>query len=402
MEQKIIIFGSGQFGHHALMALGDENVECFCDNNVLLTGTKKYGKRVISFENLQTVYSDALVLIAVDGRLAYEIACQCEEGGVTNYLVYTLLMKNVSENDREKLLAFMGDPLNCARMRGEIYRNRIKELEKQIDYFKTHVDIKDMKPARGTLRYKQLKCVEVSKAFFLEVDELKIHPFLYAGNLIGYVRHKGFIPWDDDIDFGLIKEEYDRLKEYCTLYMYTADEWWEGKKETRDGREISPDMNSYYVYVWHDHFNVVKVMDDGYMVGMDFFPFDYYADHYSIEELSNLSLKLKEEMCSLDSEEEKIRLIERTRKENEKNIVKESGQIFFSIDNLVVKRKFFKNQFIPRDVLFPLKRVLWEGEEFWVPNDAAEFMTYVDEHPWDFPKDVGIPSHYTEIGEESK
>lgn len=117
MEQKIIIFGSGQFGHHALMALGDENVECFCDNNVLLTGTKKYGKRVISFENLQTEYSDALVLIAVDGRLAYEIACQCEEGGVTNYLVYTLLMKNVSENDREKLLAFMGDPLNCARMR---------------------------------------------------------------------------------------------------------------------------------------------------------------------------------------------------------------------------------------------------------------------------------------------
>ncbi len=62
-------------------------------------------------------------------------------------------------------------------------------------------------------------------------------------------------------------------------------------------------------------------------------------------------------------------------------------------------RKFYKNQFIPREVLFPLKRVSWEGEEFWVPNDAETFLTYMDEHPWDFPEDVGIPSHYTEMKE---
>lgn len=404
MKHKIIIFGCGQCGYNALMALGDNNVECFCDNNGLLFEKEKYGKRVISFKTLQANYFDAVILIAVYGRPAYEIASQCEEGGVTDYLTYALLTQHVSISDRDGLLSFLNDPINRACIRKEIYWIRTKELERQIEYFKTHVDIKDMKPARGDLRYKQLKCVQVSADFLREIDELNLHPFLYAGNLIGYVRHKGFIPWDDDIDFGLIREEYDRLKDFCISHMYRADEWEGVKKVTRDEKEFSSFRASYYMYEWHDHFNIVKVLEDGYIVGMDFFPFDYYADQYSMEELSTLSLELKEEMCSMESEEEKICLIERARNENAKNIVKESNQVYFSIDNLVINRKFYRNQFIPRDVLFPLKRVLWEGEEFWVPSDAEEFITYLDDHPWDFPQDVGIPSHYREIieGEENR
>lgn len=381
MGKEIVIFGSGQFGYNALIDFGDENVVCFCDNDKSLSGKEKYGKQVISFEKLQAEYSDAVVVIAVDGRSAYEIARQCEEGSVTDYLIYGLLKENVSEGGREELLAFVDSPLNRVCLRKEIYLNRTRELERQVKYFKTHVDIKDMKPARGDLRYRQLKCVEVSAEFFRKTGELEIHPFLYAGNLIGYVRHNGFIPWDDDIDFGLIREEYDRLKEFCSVHI------------------AKDDMAQYGMRIWHDHFNIVRELEDGYTVGMDFFPFDYYADHFSIEELSSLSLKLKEEMHSMESEDEKIRLIERTRLENQKNIVKESDRVFFSIDNLVTIRKFYKNQFMPKEVLFPLKRVSWEGEEFWVPNDAETFLTYMDEHPWDFPKDVGIPSHYTEMKE---
>ncbi|MGL6229305.1 MAG: LicD family protein [Culicoidibacterales bacterium] len=57
------------------------------------------------------------------------------------------------------------------------------------------------------LRKVQLYLLDEVVAIF---DENNIDYFLDAGTLIGAIRHKGFIPWDDDIDMVIQRKDYER------------------------------------------------------------------------------------------------------------------------------------------------------------------------------------------------
>ena len=56
---------------------------------------------------------------------------------------------------------------------------------------------------QDVLRKVQLTELEIAKEIKRVCEENGIRYFLYRGTFLGAVRHQGFIPWDDDMDFAI-------------------------------------------------------------------------------------------------------------------------------------------------------------------------------------------------------
>jgi lipopolysaccharide cholinephosphotransferase len=65
----------------------------------------------------------------------------------------------------------------------------------------------------SVLRRAQLRMLEILKVIDSICKKNDIPYWLDFGTLLGAVRHKGFIPWDDDLDISCLNKDYKRLKE---------------------------------------------------------------------------------------------------------------------------------------------------------------------------------------------
>lgn len=68
------------------------------------------------------------------------------------------------------------------------------------------------------IRPLQLRILKNLLAIDKVCKEHNLRYYIMAGTMLGAVRHKGFIPWDDDLDIGMPRADYD-------LLMTNAKEW---------------------------------------------------------------------------------------------------------------------------------------------------------------------------------
>lgn len=93
-----------------------------------------------------------------------------------------------------------------------------------IDTDVKEVDFSRYNPEGSALRTAQKESLKILQTVADICDRHGIRWWLSSGTLLGAARHKGFIPWDDDIDIEMLEEDYRRLKKI--LLEMESDEYF--------------------------------------------------------------------------------------------------------------------------------------------------------------------------------
>ena len=226
------------------------------------------------------------------------------------------------------------------------------------------------------IREIQLIQLDILKYIASLCEENGLNYYLYGGTLLGAIRHKGFIPWDDDLDICMPRSDYKKL----IGIMKKRD----NDRYSLKCIELSKKQYNYCYAKMIDNNTVLeevgKFQGDDLGVWVDVFPLDGVGDN--IEKAKKIIFNNKKFV-------KQILCIEAGRKINLK------GKIFYylgrkRLNRLLVhnmkKNNFYKSKYIAvvgdidsfdvyNGISFQGKRdELFEGIEFSVPYDSEDIL----------------------------
>lgn len=404
--KKLILFGAGHYGKDALAFFGTENVFCFCDNKIEGDDEKETcGKRIISFERFMEIWREYIVVVCVKIEFCLEVCKQLEDARVDDYVVFEALRHD--KRPANEWLEQLQDGEERTKLQKQSYLFMLNMLMVQYKYLQRHVDITTLKPATGALRKRQLKALEYAEDFFDFIKELNIRPFLTFGNLIGAVRHQGFISWDDDLDFGLIRGEYEKLLEFaherCVVLTYEQreDVWVDFSGNVIENNMLNKIYPDKYIFnLYPELIQVLKNVGESRLWIMDLWAYDFYKNEYAIEEHKRWIEQLNTSVQKMDSSREQLTFIRSALKNNPMISGEMTDHFFPGIDNYRgYPGEKEITDWIPTKDIFPLQKVKYENTEFWAPRNMEALLKYEYIDFMKFPDNVGVVVHAGEDAE---
>ena len=229
-------------------------------------------------------------------------------------------------------------------------------------------------PPGSSLRKDQLELVGMLKIVAKICEEQNIKWWLSSGTLLGAARHKGFIPWDDDIDIVLLKNDYKKLEQI--LCNYQNDEFVFhcqktdvdyvnifGKFRKKEGN-VNSQSRRYAYYKWRgiglDIFAIEKTNYLSVYIANYCMKFlKKTTDPIRISWLRRLLTRLIEGLCTYIIFP-LLRFIGMINPKQEYHYVLGTG--------------WPRHTFFMKDT-FPLTKAEFEGELFPVPNNMDAYLT---------------------------
>ena len=217
-------------------------------------------------------------------------------------------------------------------------------------------------------------------------QKIGVKYFLAYGSLIGAVRHKGFIPWDDDMDICMLREDYEKLQDYL---IANPDERYEVMSYKNNLNYVYPFMKvqDNHTYLLEEDVRI----DSNMGIYVDIFPVDGYENDANFKNKMTKLIKKRQLSCYT------FKGITNTKSVLNSLIRYISVIIFYftntnkyvaQIEELAKSRKVSDYEevdyLIYKDMNKPVWRREWleqvttgtfEGKEFMIPKNYHEILT---------------------------